>query len=96
MPPTIVLIAIAILGVIALVYGYRALTAFLVFRSLPSDDADGPSEIVDGATVALTGEVEVEQPVESGDAAVEKRGRSSRCVSLACSAARQYEQRSHD
>jgi len=34
MPPTIVLIAIAILGVIALVYGYRALTAFLVFRSL--------------------------------------------------------------
>jgi len=71
MPPTIVLIAIAILGVIALVYGYRALTAFLVFRSLPSDDADGPSEIVDGATVALTGEVEVEQPVESGDAAVE-------------------------
>ena len=71
MPPTIVLIAIAILGAIALVYGYRALTALLVFRSLPSDDTDGPSEIVDGATVALTGEIEVEQPVESGDAAVE-------------------------
>ena len=71
MPPTIVLIAIAILGAIALVYGYRALTAYLIFRALPSNEADGPSEIVDEATVALTGEIEVKQPVESGDAAVE-------------------------
>lgn len=71
MPPTIVLIAIAILVVIAFVYGYRTLTAVQVFRSLPSGAPTGSSGLVDGATVAFTGELVVDQPVENGDAAVE-------------------------
>jgi hypothetical protein len=70
MPPTIVLVAIAVLAAVALVYGYRALTALLVYRSVPSGQSDGRSELVDGEQVALTGELVVDEPVETGDAAV--------------------------
>lgn len=76
MPPTIVLIAIAVLVAIGLVYGYRTLTALLVVRSLPAGDTDKPPAIVDGESVALTGDVVVEKPVQTGDAAVEDTDRS--------------------
>ncbi|PGF14205.1 hypothetical protein CP556_24640 [Natrinema sp. CBA1119] len=76
MPPTIVLIVIAVLVGIALVYGYRTLTALLVLRSLSSGDVDRSPAIVDGEPIALTGELVVEEPVKSGDAAVEDTDRS--------------------
>ncbi|OTF01935.1 hypothetical protein [Halorubrum sp. SD683] len=76
MPPTIVLVAIAILLVIGVVYGYRALTALLVLRSLPRGEPAGSPTLVDGETVALTGELVVDQPVETGDAAVADADRS--------------------
>ncbi|MEE6209546.1 hypothetical protein U3A55_05180 [Salarchaeum sp. III] len=75
MPPTIVLIVIAALVTIALAHGYRALTALLVLRSLPSGDTDTSSSIVDGESVALTGELTVEEPVETAAAAVEDADR---------------------
>lgn len=71
MPPTIVLIVIAFLGTIVLAHGYRALTALLVLRSLPTDDTDTQPSIVAGENVALTGELTVEDPVETAAAAVE-------------------------
>ncbi|SFS92205.1 hypothetical protein [Halostagnicola kamekurae] len=74
MPPTIVLLIIAVLVTIVLAHGYRTLTALLVLRSLPSD-TDMPSSIVDGETVALTGELTVEEPVETASAAVEDADR---------------------
>ncbi|QSG08404.1 hypothetical protein [Halapricum desulfuricans] len=70
MPPTFVLVVIAGLVAIALVYGYRALVALLVLRSVPSEPSS-PSRLgVDGEQVALTGELVVDEPVETGDAAV--------------------------
>lgn len=68
MPSTFVLLAIPM--VIALAYGYRTLTALLVLRSLPSDTADGTPWITDGEPAALTGELVVEEPVETSAAAV--------------------------
>jgi hypothetical protein len=61
--------------VIGLVYGYRTLTAFLVFRSLPDESSTGPPTLVDGERVALAGDLVVERPVETGDAAVEDADR---------------------
>lgn len=75
MPPTIVLAFAAALVAIALGHGYRVLTALLVCRSLPPGDADGPPSFVDGESVALTGELVVEEPVETADAAVENPDR---------------------
>lgn len=69
MPPTFVLLVIAVLLAVVLAYGYRALTALLVLRSLPSAETD-PVPVVDGEPVALTGDVVVEEPVETAAAAV--------------------------
>ncbi|MEA1932511.1 MAG: hypothetical protein U9O06_13330 [Euryarchaeota archaeon] len=70
MPPTIVLIVIAILGVVSSVHGYRLLAGLFVLRSLPSTETNELT-IVDGEPAALTGELVVEAPVETGEAAVE-------------------------
>jgi len=75
MPPTIVVLCIAVLVTIVLARGYRTLTALLVLRSLPSDETDTPSSIVDGEAVALTGELVVEEPVETAEATVEDADR---------------------
>lgn len=68
MPSTFVLLAIPM--TIALAYGYRTLTALLVLRSLPSDNADSTPWITDGEPAVLTGELVVEEPVETTVAAV--------------------------
>ncbi|MFW5956380.1 MAG: hypothetical protein ACOCQY_03145 [Halorhabdus sp.] len=70
MPPTFILVVIAGLVAIALVYGYRALTALLVVRSTPIEDPSPSRLDVEGERVALTGELIVEDPVETGQAAV--------------------------
>lgn len=75
MPPTIVLLAIAALVTVASIHGYRTLTALSVLRSLPSANTDTPLSLTDGEPIALTGEVVVEDPVETGDAAVENAER---------------------
>ncbi len=75
MPPTIVLILIAVFVIIVLAHGYRMLTALFVLRSLPSGDTDTPSSIIDGESVALTGELTVEEPVETAAAAVKDADR---------------------
>lgn len=76
MPPTVVLLVIAALVGAALVYGYRTVTALSVLRSLPSAATEGSLSAVDGEPVALTGEVVVEEPVETAEAAVEDADRS--------------------
>lgn len=80
MPPTIVVLAIAILTAVALARGYRVLTALLVLRALPSGDvdagADTPPPVVDGEPAAVTGELVVEEPVEAADAVVPDADRS--------------------
>mgnify|MGYP000362661741 CR=1 FL=1 len=70
MPPTIALVASAVLLAIAAAKGYRTLTALLVRRALPSTDTESPP-VVDGEQTALTGELVVEKPVATGEAAVE-------------------------
>jgi len=75
MPSTFILIVIAGLLAITLVYGYRALTASLVFRSIPTETSS-PSEFgVEGEQVALTGDLIVDEPVETGQAAVAEADR---------------------
>lgn len=76
MPPATVIVVIALLVAVALVYGYRTLTALLVLRSLPAGDGDGRPAILDGESIALTGELVVEEPVPTGDAAVDDADRA--------------------
>ena len=71
MPPTIFFVTIAVLVAVALVHGYRTLTGLLVLQSLPSADTDAPPPDVDGESVALTGELVVERPVETAAAVAE-------------------------
>jgi hypothetical protein len=76
MPPTIVLIAIVVLVAVALVHGYRLLTGLLALRSLPAAARDSPLPIVDGESVAVTGELVVDEPVATAEAAVENSDRA--------------------
>ena len=71
MPPTIVLLVIAVLLAVALGHGYRVLTAVLVLRSLPAADTDTRRPATGGEPVALTGALVVETPVETADAVIE-------------------------
>lgn len=61
----------AFFALFSVYYGYRMMTAVLVFRSLPSIDADGSPQIVGGEPVAIEGELIVEEAVETGDLAVD-------------------------
>lgn len=70
MPSPFVLVVFAFLMLVASIHGYRTLTALLVIRALPSTDTD-KSSIVNGEPAAITGELVAEEPVETGDAAVE-------------------------
>lgn len=67
---TLLLPVIGVLVTIAPVYGYRAFTALMVCRSLPSKYTTITRREFDGERMSLTGELVVDEPVETGEAAV--------------------------
>lgn len=76
MPPPVFLLVIAALVVVALAYGYRTLTALSVLRALPEASDEPPYSPAEGETVALTGELVVEDPAPMGTASVEETDRT--------------------
>lgn len=76
MPPQIVLLVIAALLAVALAHGYRTVTALLVLRALPTDGGEAPRPLAEGESVALTGEVVVEDPAPMGAATVDDTDRA--------------------
>lgn len=76
MPPLIILLLIAVLLAVALAYGYRALTALLVLQSLPTEGGEVPRSPGEGESVALTGELVVDEPAPMGSVTVDETDRA--------------------
>jgi hypothetical protein len=72
MPPQIVLLVIAVLLTVALAHGYRTLTALQTLRRLPTGGDETPHSRAEGESIALTGELVVEDPAPMGAATVDE------------------------
>ena len=71
MPPRLVLGAVGVLLLAAVWSGYRVLTAFLTLRSVPPAAESPPDSLVEGAKMALTGEVVVDDVATRGATTVD-------------------------
>jgi hypothetical protein len=76
MPPAIVLLVIAVLLAVALASGYRALTAVVVRRALPTGGGEPLHSPAEGESVALSGELFVEESAPMGAATVDGADRA--------------------